>query len=210
TPGQFDAHRIGNPQLDDGNQLQTYTLQYDYDFAGNMLLMKNVGNWKMAFTYGATNNQMLTGVPGGAVGTPFTYPSDAHGNITSMPHLTTMDWDFKDRSRHTAVSASGSISQESWYVYDADGQRVRKVVQKGNVTEERLYFGNIEIFRRNRGGTLELERETLHVTDDTRRVAMVDTPTVKPGGSKQTPLTRYQYSNHLGTALLELDDAAQI
>jgi RHS repeat-associated protein len=149
-------------------------------------------------------------VPGGAVGTPFTYPYDAHGNMTSMPHLTTMDWDFHDQLRHTAVSASGSITQESWYVYDAGGQRVRKVVQKSNMTEERLYFGNIEIFRRTRGGALELERETLHVTDDTRRIAMVDTPTVKPAGSKETELTRYQYSNHLGTACLELDDAAQI
>jgi len=153
---------------------------------------------------------MLTAVPGGAVGTPFTYPYDAHGNMTAMPHLTTMDWDFHDRLRHTAVSASGSISQESWYVYDADGQRVRKVVTKGNVTEERLYFGNIEIFRRSRGGAIELERETLHVTDDTRRIAMVDTPTVKPAASKETQLTRYQYANHLGTACLELDDAAQI
>jgi RHS repeat-associated protein len=210
TPGPFDDPRMGNAQPGDGNQLQTYTLQYDYDAAGNMLLMNNVGNWSMAFSYRATNNQLLTAVPGGAVGTPFTYPYDAHGNVTSMPHLTTMDSDFKDRLRHTAVSASGSISQESWYVYDADGQRIRKVVAKGNVTEERLYFGNIEIFRRSLGGTPKIERETLHINDDTRRIAMVDTPTVKPAGSKETQLTRYQYGNHLGSACLELDDAAQI
>lgn len=210
TPGPSDDPRMGNPQPGDVTQLQTYTLQYDYDFAGNMLLMRNLGNWSTGFTYGAANNQMLTAVPGGSIGTPFTYPYDAHGNITSMPHLTTMDWDFSDRLRHTAVSASGSISQESWYVYDAGGQRVRKVVQKGNVTEERLYFGNIEIFRRSLGGALDLERETFHVSDDTRRIAMVDTPTVRPGGSEETTLTRYQYANHLGTACLELDDAAQI
>ena len=210
TPGPFDDPRMGNAQPGEGNQLQTYTLQYDYDFAGNMLRMRSVGSWSMALTYRATNNQMLTAVPGGATGTPFTYPYDAHGNSISMPHLTTMDWDFRDRLRHTAVSASGSISQESWYVYDTNGQRVRKVVTKGNVTEERLYFGNVEIFRRHRNGTLELERETLHVTDDKRRIAMVDTPTVKPGSSQEMQLIRYQYSNHLGTACLELDDAAKI
>ena len=210
SPGPFDDARTGNSQPGDANQLQTYTLQYDYDFAGNLLLMNNLGNWSMTFTYAAANNQMLNAVPSGAVGTPFTYPYDLHGNTTSMPHLTTMDWDFKDRLRHTAVSASGSISQESWYVYDAGGQRMRKVVIKGNVTEERLYFGNIEIFRRTHNGTLELERETLHVTDDQSRVAMVDTPTVLPAGSHETQLTRFQYSNHLGTACLELDDAAQI
>ncbi len=210
TPGPFDDARMGDSQPGDANQLQTYTLQYDYDFAGNMLQMNNVGNWSMAFTYQATNNQLMHAVPSGAVGTPFAYPYDVHGNTTAMPHLTTMDWDFKDQLRHTAVSASGSTSQESWYVYDAGGQRVRKVVTKANVTEERLYFGNVEIYRRTRNGTLELERETLHVTDDKRRIAMVDTPTTLPAGSKETQLVRYQYSNHLGTACLELDDAAQI
>ena len=210
TPGPFDDPRMGNSQPGDGNQLQTYTLQYDFDFAGNMLRMRSVGSWSMALTYRPTNNQMLTAVSGGASGTPFTYPYDAHGNTTSMPHLTTLDWDFRDRLRHTAVSASGSVSQESWYVYDAAGQRVRKVVEKGNVIEERLYFGDIEIFRRRRNGTLDLERETLHVTDDKRRVAMVDTPTVKPAGSGETQLVRYQYSNHLETAALELDESAQI
>src|SRR5262249_16849506 len=103
-----------------------------------------------------------------------------------------------------------SISQESWYVYDAEGQRVRKVVQKGNLTEERLHFGDIEIFRRTRNGGLELERETLHVTDDKRRIAMVDNPTSETPATQETQLIRYQYSNHLETACLELDDLAQI
>lgn len=210
APGPFDDERMGNSQPGNALQLQTYTLQYDYDFAGNMLQMNNLGNWSMAFTYAAANNQLLNAVPSGAVGTPFTYPYDLHGNTTSMPHLTTLDWDFMDRLRHTTVSASGSISQESWYVYDAGGQRVRKVVIKASVTEERLYFGNVEIFRRTHNGTLELERETLHINDDTGRIAMVDTPTLLPGGSHETQLTRYQYSNHLGTACLELDDAAQV
>src|SRR5262249_19361770 len=69
---------------------------------------------------------------------------------------------------------------------------------------------NIEIFRRTRNGALELERETLHVMDDTRRIAMVETPTIQTGNSHETQLIRYQYSNHLGTACLELDDLAQI
>ncbi len=210
TPGPTDATRLGNPQPDPGIQLQTYTLQYDYDASGNMLLMKNAGNWSMAFTYGAPNNHLQTAVPSGAIGTPFAYPYDLHGNAVAMPHLTMIDWDFADRMRHTAVSASGTVSQESWYVYDASGQRVRKVVQKGALVEERLYFGNLEIFRSSTSGTQTLERETLHVMDDTRRVAMVDTPTVKPAGSGGTQLTRYQYSNHLGTACLELDAAAQV
>src|ERR1019366_8684214 len=96
------------------------------------------------------------------------------------------------------------------YVYDSSGQRVRKVVRKGSVTEERLYLGSIEIFRRSTAGTLTLERETMQVNIDARRIAMIDTPIIRPVGSSETQLMRYQYSNHLGTACLELDDAAQI
>jgi RHS repeat-associated protein len=210
TPGPFDDPRMNDGQPGDATQLQNYTLQYDYDVAGNMQLMKNLGNWSMAFTCDTASNRLLNAVPGGATGTPFLYPYDAHGNVTSMPHLTTIDWDFADRLRHTAVSASGSISQESWYVYDFSGQRARKVVQKGNITQERMYLGNLEIFRTSTAGSLQLERETLHVSDGTRRIAMVDTPTVKPAGSSGTQLTRYQYSNHLETACLELDDQARI
>ncbi|SOE87375.1 RHS repeat-associated core domain-containing protein [Burkholderia sp. YR290] len=210
TPGPSDDPRMGNSQPYNGSQLQTYTQRYDYDPAGNVLLMKNLGSWSMAFTYGAANNQLLNAVPGGSIGAPFTYPYDAHGNVSSMPHLTTIDWDFRDRLRHTAVSASGSVSQESWYVYDSSGQRVRKIVQKGNFTEERVYLGAVEIFRRSTGGAVTLERETMHVNDETRRIAMIDTPTVIPAGSKETQLVRYQYSNHLGTSCLELDDKARI
>jgi len=209
--GPFDDARMGNPNPGDGNQLQTYVLHYDYDQAGNLVLMKNPGNWNTAFSYAGTSNQLLNAVANGAPGTPFTYPYDQNGNCTTMPHLTTMAWDFANRLRHTTVSAGpGPASQETWYAYDADGQRVRKVVVKGNLVEERLYFSGIEIYRRTRAGTLELERESLHVTDDKRRIALVDTPTILPAGSKETQLTRFQYANHLDTACLELDAAAQI
>src|SRR5262249_44567691 len=100
--------------------------------------------------------------------------------------------------------------QESWYTYASDGQRTRKVVQKGSIIEERLYIGNIEIFKRKKNGKLELERETLHVTDDKQRIAIVDTPTVQPIDNHETRLIRYQYANHLGTACLEVDDTAHI
>jgi hypothetical protein len=136
APDPFDEARMGNPIPGLGNQLQTFALQYDYDRAGNMVLMKNPGNWNMAFTYAAANNHMQTAVANSAAGTPFTYPYDEHGNVTAMPHLTSMDWDFADRLRHSSVSAAaGPASQESWYVYDAGGERVRKVVAKGNLVE---------------------------------------------------------------------------
>jgi RHS repeat-associated protein len=206
----FDSFRMGNPQPGDGNQMRAYTQRYDYDAAGNMLLMKNVGGWGRTFTYAATSNRLLTAAPDGATGTPFTYSYDEHGSMKAMPHLPVMDRDFKDELRHLVLSVSATPNQEAWYVYGASGQRVCKVVQKGNLREERLYLGNVERFRRYSGNTLVLERESVHVLDDKRRIAMVDIPTVKPAGNQETQVIRYQYSNHLDTACLEVDDAARI
>ncbi len=61
-------------------------------------------------------------------------------------------------------------------------------------------------------GMLETERETLHVMDDQRRIAIVETLTVENGNRVAAPAPgqRYQLDNHLGSASLELDDSANI
>ena len=72
-------------------------------------------------------------------------------------------------------------------------------------------MGNFEVFRKRNGSeVVTLERETLHIMDDQHRIALVETRT--QGNNDPTPeqLIRYQFSNHLGSASLELDDQAQI
>jgi RHS repeat-associated protein len=92
-------------------------------------------------------------------------------------------------------------------VYDAGGQRVRKVIelQNGTPSEERLYLGAFEIYRRF--GANSLTRETLHVMDDKRRIALVETKTHEFSSQLQDPqsIARYQLVNHLASTRLELD-----
>jgi RHS repeat-associated protein len=59
------------------------------------------------------------------------------------------------------------------------------------------------------GTIASLERETLHVMDDKQRIALVETRTEGSDRSLQQAV-RYQFSNHLGSASLEVDDHAQI
>ncbi len=56
---------------------------------------------------------------------------------------------------------------------------------------------------------MKIERQTLHVSDDAGRIAMLETRTV---GTDPSPaeLTRYIYSNHLQSASLELDEEGEI
>jgi RHS repeat-associated protein len=121
-----------------------------------------------------------------------------------------MHWDYEDQLRQVDKGGGGA----AFYVYDASGQRVRKVWEKSGVTEERIYLGGFEIFRQHGGaigaGSATLERETLHVMDDKQCIALIETRTLggEPGIPRQ--LIRYQFGNHLGSASLELDETAQI
>jgi len=136
------------------------------------------------------------------------YTFDLHGNMTSMPHLREMDSDFNDQLKKVNLGDGGLVH----YVYDASGQRVRKVHEHGALVDERIYLGNFEIYRKYNGNGVKLERETLHIMDDKQRIALVETRTFDLGGNEIAPrqLIRYQLNNHLGSTSLELDDHAQI
>ena len=143
------------------------------------------------------------------------YTHDVHGNMTRMPQLQAANWDYKDQlimSRRQAVNASDAdgtlhAGERTFYVYNAAGERVRKVTESsaGVRTKERFYLGAVEIYREyDAGGNTTLERQTLHVTDDRRRVALVETTI---GGATAI---RFQFENQVGSACLELDETGAI
>ncbi len=59
------------------------------------------------------------------------YTYDAHGNMTSMPHLQELKWDYEDNLKEVVLDASNNTA---YYVYDAEGNRVRKVIVKNTGT----------------------------------------------------------------------------
>ena len=69
-----------------------------------------------------------------------------------------------------------------------------------------------EVYRKSIGGLTDTERETLHVMDDKKRIALVETLTVENGSpvANLVPVQRYQLDNHLGSASLELDETANV
>jgi RHS repeat-associated protein len=136
-----------------------------------------------------------------------------------MPNISLMKWDYQDQLRATAKQVVHDAAPETtWYVYDAHGQRVRKVTDRSTTSEtpkilkERIYLSAFEIYRKyDDKGSIALERDTLTVADDRNRVALVDYRTRDAGGLLQEqPLTRYQITNHLGSVSLELDEYGQV
>jgi RHS repeat-associated protein len=135
-----------------------------------------------------------------------------------MPHLPLMRWNYLDRLEATARQVVNNGSPETtYYVYDAGGQRVRKVTERQAAAgatparmKERLYLGGFEIYREyDAVGGIDLERETLHVMDGQRRIALVETRSQGDDGSP-VQLIRYQLGNHLGSASVELDEAGRV
>jgi RHS repeat-associated protein len=211
TNSQFRNHPFvnsGNINPNDANAFRNYTETYTYDKAGNLTEQHhNAKNseWTRTFEYNNTSNRLTkTTINGDA----YTYTYDAHGNMYGLETVSNEEWDFNDQFKQADLTGGGTV----YYVYDHNGERVRKITERANGTiQERIYFGGVEIYReRNGANTITLERETLHVMDDQQRIALVDTPVIKPAGSNETQLLRYQYSNHLNSASIELDEAAQL
>lgn len=217
----IDALRTGMASPSDGNAMGRYTETYSYDAVGNLLSMVHgaaSGSWTRRYAYNepsavepekAGNRLSATSMPGDADGGPYTgvYGSyDPHGNMGAMPHLAALDWNFKDQLAAVNLGGGGVCS----YSYDAAGQRVRKVWQKSAaLSEERIVLNGWELFRRRSGGMLVVERQTLHLFDGTRRIAVIDTTTVDDTGPPSA-LVRFQLGNHLDSALLELDEHGDV
>ena len=231
-PSATDAPRIGLPQPGDGAAMARYTERYAYDEVGNLLEVRHrsadpaYGGWTRSYRYDEpsllepdrTGNR-LTGA--GPTQSPIPlqpFGYDEQGNTTTIPEIPFMAWDYVDRLHATArrpTDGSGDPTEATYYVYDVTGQRIRKVTGRaGNEPDarkaERIYIGAFEVFREyGPDGTVTLERETLQVFDDKHRIALIETRTV---GTDRGPgeLIRYQLANHLDSAVLELDQRAQV
>ncbi|WAS93150.1 RHS repeat-associated core domain-containing protein [Nannocystis punicea] len=213
---------IAHPQ--DSQLQRNYTQRYTYDPVGNILRMKHESGmtvvWQRGYDYHPGGNQLRATSAGlDNINDPpnysVPYSHDAHGNMNAMPNIPGgLTWDDDDRLQSSDSIGGG----KTYYVYDGAGQRVRKVHvnQSGTTSRQRLYFGSWETYREHKNinttNDLDLERETLHVHDDHGCVCLIETKTVDAGAPVVTPanIARYQYSNHLGTANLELDDDAEV
>jgi RHS repeat-associated protein len=221
---------VGISQLNNLQALRNYTERYDYDPVGNFNMVAHragngAGNWTRVYTYNESsfieparkgNRLSQTALETNVRAPTEPYAYDAHGNVTQMSHLPLIQWNFKDQLSATLRQVVNTGAPETtFYVYDAGGQRARKITtrQNGARKNERLYLGGFEIYREfDAAGAIALERETLHVMDEEQRLALVEAQTVENGTAVRSPAPaqRYQLGNHLGSGSLELNEAAAL
>ncbi len=211
--------------LNNGQALTRYTRKYEYDKAGNMREMKQVGDvaWTRDMWISKTSNRSVTEkIPGGTTRSNPEDFFDKAGNLTDLDHLDgPLHWNYRDQlAKATIIERSGenSIDDAEYYVYGAGGQRVRKVketLEDGNViVREKIYLGGCEIKRERRGDRVTLDRKTTHVKDDRGRVALIHQWTKDENALETdnvgTPAIHYQLEDRLGSSSLELDENGDI
>jgi RHS repeat-associated protein len=213
-PDQTEGPLALQPHPNDLQAMRAYTELYRYDPVGNLTKVSHKdgkAGWTRHYEYASESNRLLrTSLPGDAAAGRLSgvYEHDAAGNMTKLPHIASLRWDHANRMVSADLGGGGT----SYYTYDADGVRVRTVVERIGPTEERVYVGTYEISRRKSGATVDEERQTIHLMDDARRVAMVETLTVPAEALAAAPVSRlrYQVANHLNSACVELDDDGRV
>jgi len=210
-----------NTNAPTNSTLSNYCEQFTYDAIGNIDQVTHKDtcgsggtlNWNRQYAYDTNKpNNYLQSTHSGTPPSSPEYTYDTHGNMLTMPHLSSLNWDFADQLKST-----DKTDETTHYVYSG-GQRVRKVVLNTSGTTdkikyERIYLGAYELYRSyDVAEELDIERATHHIMDDSRKVAMLEVKTTDGGTEVSTPatITRYQYTNHLDTASLELDENAAV
>lgn len=230
APDAFNGFHIGLVQPGDSRAMGRYLERYVYDAIGNCLEMQHVGSdpanpgWARGYTYAEASPIEPATVSNRLSSTQLSdrptesYTYDAHGNMTTMPHLPQMRWNHLDQLAMSARQVVyGGTPESNWYVYDSRGLRVRKITTQAASAgkqperiQECVYFGVYEIYREFdvKGSETTLERQTLHLMIDKQRIALIETRTLGDDGSA-TRLIRYQFGNHLNSSNMELDDTGQ-
>ncbi len=195
------------PRPADLTRTRAYTEQYQYDPVGNMVElrhMSNGGGFTRQFTLVPGNNRLSAVTIGDTV---YNYNYDTNGNMTGETRSRHFEWDHADRMKAFRVQAGGAEpSIYAHYLYDAGGQRVKKLVRKqGGRVEVTVYVDGLLEHQYVVQGNSTQENNTLHVMDDQQRIATVSVGAPFPGDRSQA--VKYHLGDHLGSSNLVVDDA---
>jgi RHS repeat-associated protein len=195
------------PHGNDRTKTRGYTEQYLYDLTGNIAHLKHVPTGSAGFIrdFGMVpgNNRLQTLTIGQTV---FGYAYDANGNMTGEATSRHFEWDHADRLRVYRTQTAGSeATVHAHYLYDAGGQRVKKLVRKqGGQVEVTIYIDGAFEYQYIGPGVPGVQNNTLHVMDGQSRVALVRVGTAFADDA--TPAVKYQLSDHLRSTHQVVDD----
>ncbi|KAB8220806.1 SpvB-domain-containing protein [Aspergillus novoparasiticus] len=204
----------------DGSQLLEYCETYKYDTVGNIMEMKHspvndptYSPWTRTYTYETENNKLVSTTVGSATDS-YKYVGDAglNGCMTYLAGYS-LTWDYNNRLRSFSTQRvkKGGMPERTWYIYNSQGKRVRKVTVRdtGTRLKQTLYLPFCDISTTYAGDGLLLARKTTStsvgdLSNASSPMAVVETKDGRDIENK-VYLVRYQISENL-----ELDDDANV
>ncbi|MCP6758499.1 MAG: RHS repeat-associated core domain-containing protein [Fischerella sp. CENA71] len=194
----------------DLTKTRAYTEVYEYDKVGNIKQLThqvNGFNRNRNFALKDGNNRLDTVTVGQ---TDYQYTYDNNGNLIQENEARHFEWDYADRMRvFRTQPGNAEPSVHAHYLYDASGQRVKKLVRKqGGRFEVTVYVDGIFEYQRIVQGGETRENNTLHVMDNQSRIALVRVGNPFPDDT--TPAVKYHLGDHLGSSNVVVDDAGNL
>ncbi|MDR9399763.1 MAG: RHS repeat-associated core domain-containing protein, partial [Salibacter sp.] len=203
-PGWNDTNRSTDP-----NSTTAYTRKYQYDKVGNIERLRQIGSHSFTrdFNYpesaGIKDNNKLSSIDIGNDSYQYTY--DQVGSQKTVNTERKFGWDAANRLLfYKNQVGSNEPTVEAQYLYDASGNRVKKIVRKqGGGYEIRVYIDGIfEYF------TDETEEQnTVHIMDDQSRIA---SGRIGASMGDSTPAVKYTLENNIGSSVVTLDDSGAV
>jgi RHS repeat-associated protein len=165
-----------------------------------------VGEWQTTTSNRLTHiEDRRSGIPTPLV-VPQTHFFDNNGNLIRENNSRHFEWDYGDRMRvFRTQTGNAEPSVHAHYLYDASGQRVKKLVRKqGGQIEMTVYIDGVFEYQRIVQGGVTRENNTLHVMDNQSRIALVRVGDPFPDDT--TPAVKYHLGDHLGSSNVVVDD----
>jgi RHS repeat-associated protein len=201
--GPPDPPWIDTIKTQDANLTRGYTQTYQYDRVGNITEMQHQaseGNYIRTFAIVPNRNQLATLSIGQ---TTYGYTYDTNGNLIRETTSRHFEWDHNDHMRVFRNQTNGSApTVHAHYLYDAAGQRVKKLVRKqnGHPVEVTTYIDGVFEHHWVTQAGVTRENNSLHVMDDKQRIALVRVGV--PFADDSTLAVKYHLGDHLGSSTI--------
>ena len=184
---------------------RAYAERYAYDSAGNMQRLDHrsgAGGFTREFTVETASNRLRELKVSNST---YSYTFDARGNMLSETTSRHFEWNHSDQMKAFRTQPGGAEpSVHAHYLYDAAGQRVKKLVRKqGGQVEVTHYIDAVFEHHRWGGQSQTGENNHAHVMDDKQRIALVRIGTALPGD--QGPAVQFNLGDHLGSSNVVID-----
>jgi RHS repeat-associated protein len=168
-------------RLEHRNEPSGFTREFTVESASNRLRALQIGD----NTYG--------------------YGFDVNGNMRSETTARHFEWNHADQMKAFRTQTEGAEpSVHAHYLYDATGQRVKKLVRRqGGQIEVTHYIDEVFEHHRWGGGAQAGENNHTHVMDNVQRIALVRLGVAHP--EDKGPAVQFQLGDHLGSRNVIVD-----